>query len=57
MRDSNSLQLSNNDMKIAIIGAGAIGGLVGAKLALANADVTFMMRGTSLDAISKTALR
>ena len=31
-------------MKIAVIGAGAIGGLVGAKLALAGEDVTFIVR-------------
>ena len=38
-------------MKIAIIGAGAIGGYVGAKLALAGEDVTFMVRGANLAAI------
>ena len=38
-------------MKIAVIGAGAIGGLVGAKLALAGEDVTFIVRGANLDAI------
>lgn len=38
-------------MKIAIIGAGAIGGLVGVKLALAGEDVTFMVRGANLTAI------
>ncbi|MEP7056942.1 MAG: 2-dehydropantoate 2-reductase [Caldimonas sp.] len=40
-------------MKIAIIGAGAIGGLVGAKLALAGEDVTFVVRGANLAAISE----
>ena len=39
-------------MKIAVIGAGAIGGLVGAKLALAGEDVTFIVRGKNLDAIA-----
>ena len=39
-------------MKIAVIGAGAIGGLVGARLALAGEDVTFIVRGKNLDAIS-----
>jgi 2-dehydropantoate 2-reductase len=39
-------------MKIAVIGAGAIGGLVGAKLALAGEDVTFIVRGANLDAIA-----
>lgn len=38
-------------MKIAIVGAGAIGGYVGAKLALAGEDVTFMVRGANLEAI------
>jgi 2-dehydropantoate 2-reductase len=38
-------------MKIAIIGAGAIGGLVGTRLALAGEDVTFIVRGANLAAI------
>ncbi len=38
-------------MKIAIIGAGAIGGYAGVKLALAGEDVTFIVRGANLDAI------
>ena len=38
-------------MKIAVIGAGAIGGYVGAKLALAGESVTFMVRGANLAAI------
>jgi 2-dehydropantoate 2-reductase len=38
-------------MKIAIIGAGAIGGYVGAKLALAGEDVSFIVRGANLAAI------
>ena len=40
-------------MKIAVIGAGAIGGLVGAKLALAGVDVTFIARGANLEAIRR----
>ncbi len=44
-------------MKIAIVGAGAIGGLVGAKLALANNAVTFMVRGANLDAIRKNGIK
>ena len=40
-------------MKIAIIGAGAIGGYVGVKLALAGEDVTFIVRGANLEAIRK----
>jgi len=38
-------------MKIAIIGAGAVGGYVGVKLALAGEDVTFVARGANLAAI------
>jgi 2-dehydropantoate 2-reductase len=44
-------------MKIAIIGAGAIGGLVGAKLALAGEQVTFMVRGANLAAIRANGVR
>jgi 2-dehydropantoate 2-reductase len=42
-------------VKIAIIGAGAIGGYVGVKLALAGEDVTFIVRGANLEAIRKKA--
>jgi 2-dehydropantoate 2-reductase len=38
-------------LKIAIFGAGAIGGLVGVKLAAAGADVTFIARGEHLAAM------
>ncbi|WP_457307116.1 ketopantoate reductase family protein, partial [Polaromonas sp. P5_E6] len=44
-------------MKIAIIGAGAIGGYVGVKLALAGEDVTFIVRGANLDAIRKKGMK
>jgi len=44
-------------MKIAIVGAGAIGGFVGARLALAGEDVTFMVRGANLDAIRANGFR
>ena len=40
-------------MKIAIIGAGAIGGYVGVKLALSGEDVTFIVRGANLEATIK----
>jgi 2-dehydropantoate 2-reductase len=43
-------------MKIAVIGAGAIGGLVGAKLALAGNDVTFIVRGANLEAIRRDGI-
>lgn len=39
-------------MKICIVGAGAIGGLLGAKLALAGEDVTFIARNRNLEAIN-----
>ncbi|MCD6077830.1 MAG: ketopantoate reductase [Ramlibacter sp.] len=44
-------------MKIAIIGAGAIGGYVGVKLALSGEDVTFIVRGANLDAIRQHGMR
>ena len=44
-------------MKIAVIGAGAIGGLVGAKLALSGEDVTFIVRGANLDAIRDNGIK
>jgi 2-dehydropantoate 2-reductase len=44
-------------VKIAIIGAGAIGGYVGVKLALAGEDVTFIVRGANLDAIRKKGMK
>ena len=43
-------------MKIAIIDAGAIGGYVGVKLALAGEDVTFMVRGANLEAIRQRGM-
>jgi 2-dehydropantoate 2-reductase len=44
-------------MKIAIIGAGAIGGYVGARLALAGEEVTFVARGANLEAIRARGMR
>ena len=38
-------------MKFAIIGAGAIGGYLGAKLALVGDEITFLVRGANLQAI------
>lgn len=40
-------------MKICIVGAGAIGGYIGAKLALCGEQVTLIARGAHLDAIQK----
>ena len=44
-------------MKIAIVGAGAIGGFLGAKLALAGEDVTFIARNRNLAAIRANGFR
>jgi len=44
-------------MKIAIIGAGAIGGYLGAKLAHAGEDVTFIARGATLEALKSRGIR
>jgi len=44
-------------MKICIVGAGAIGGMVGVKLAQAGEDVTFIIRGTNLAAATKNGIR
>lgn len=39
-------------MKIAVVGAGAIGGYLGARLSLAGEDVTFIARNRNLEAIN-----
>ena len=44
-------------MKIAIIGAGAIGGYVGVKLALAGNDLSFIVRGANLGAIRRDGMK
>jgi 2-dehydropantoate 2-reductase len=44
-------------MRICIVGAGAIGGLLGARLALADHDVSVFARGENLDAIRSNGLR
>jgi len=44
-------------MKIAIIGCGAIGGYVGARLALAGEEVTFIVRGANLEAIRSNGIK
>jgi 2-dehydropantoate 2-reductase len=43
-------------MRIAIVGAGAIGGYLGARLALAGEDVTLIARGANLAALEKNGL-
>lgn len=44
-------------MKIAVVGAGAIGGYVGGWLAAAGEDVTFIARGANLQAIRTDGMR
>jgi 2-dehydropantoate 2-reductase len=44
-------------MGFCIIGAGAIGGFVGAKLAAVGEDVTFLARGRTLEAIRSQGIR
>jgi 2-dehydropantoate 2-reductase len=44
-------------LKVAIVGVGAIGGYLGAKLAHAGEDVTFIARGANLDALSTRGIR
>ena len=44
-------------MRIAVIGAGGIGGIFGAALATAGAEVTFVARGAHLAAIQRDGLR
>jgi 2-dehydropantoate 2-reductase len=44
-------------MKIAIVGAGGVGGYFGGRLAAAGADVHFLARGAHLDAMRSRGLR
>lgn len=44
-------------MRVAIVGAGGVGGYFGGKLATTGADVTFIVRGTTLDALRRDGLR
>jgi 2-dehydropantoate 2-reductase len=44
-------------MRVCVVGAGAIGGLLGAKLALAGHQVSMLARGNNLAAISSNGLR
>ena len=44
-------------MRIAIVGAGGIGGLLGASLASGGQDVQFVARGSHLTAIRDSGLR
>jgi len=44
-------------MKFAVVGAGSIGGYLGARLALAGHQVTFIARGKNLEAINKNGFK
>lgn len=44
-------------MKIAVIGAGGVGGYFGGRLAKAGVDTTFIARGATLDALRTAGLR
>jgi 2-dehydropantoate 2-reductase len=44
-------------MKIAVVGAGAIGGYLGGWLAAAGEDVTYIARGANLEAIQRHGMR
>jgi len=44
-------------MKIAVVGAGAIGGYLGARLSAAGEEVTFIARGANLAAIQSNGLK
>ena len=44
-------------MRIAVIGAGGVGGYFGGKLAHAGIDTTFIVRGATLDALRTNGLR
>ncbi|NCW45684.1 MAG: hypothetical protein EBV77_09530 [Gemmatimonadaceae bacterium] len=43
-------------MRIAVVGAGAVGGIFGARLAVAGHDVTFVARGATLAALRSTGI-
>ena len=47
----------NEQRRIGIVGAGAIGGWIAAKLALAGCEVSLLARGTTLEAIRSEGLR
>ena len=44
-------------MKICVVGAGAIGGYLGARLALAGEEVTFIARNRNLQAINSNGFK
>ena len=59
LADTFSISLPDIPMslRIAIVGAGAIGGYLGVKLALAGHDITFIARGNNLAAIQQHGMK
>src|SRR6202022_2199467 len=51
------IQVRGNSMRIAVVGAGGVGGGFGAALAKAGADVTFIARGAHLAAMKSQGLK
>lgn len=51
------LSTNKNDMRVIIVGIGAVGGTVAAALSLAGHEVVGIARGAQLDAIRKNGLR
>ena len=49
--------MAESDLKIAVMGAGAVGGYYGARLADSGTDVTFIARGAHLRAIRENGLQ
>lgn len=49
--------MTESDLKIAVMGAGAVGGYFGARLAAGGTDVTFIARGAHLRAIRENGLQ
>src|SRR5579871_3334617 len=48
---------TEDDMRVAVMAAGALGGYFGARMAAAGHDVVFIARGSNLEAIRKNGLR
>jgi 2-dehydropantoate 2-reductase len=57
MPDLNKIQARRISMRIAVVGAGGVGGGFGAALAKAGADVTFIARGAHLAAMQGAGLK
>ena len=57
MSQTNTLQMTNNNLKYLIAGTGGVGGSIAGFLALAGKDVTCIARGEHLAAIREYGLR